>query len=682
MHTIKHLLFCCIILFSIVENTCAFGVSPYSYDDFLSTEEILAKYHDITPTQCASEIFLDALQSKTIPDDTPEYEARMWAKKIMQSSDVLIQVLECPEIKNLPEDKTINFTPITYTFQNGRTLNISYSSQPRILKQHILMSTKRSLTDNSINPELNNPEDPGIYMNTDPAWYAIMVVQHNSLSEFVGPGKNNTLSLKYINDNIDSIYPKGYMCTSKSAIALDNDTINKATRETVNMENDSNDYYVAGDVDLGWIMYAEIALDVVMWASGTAVGQIILTKLKDLSSVRAARKLFASIKQMKEIEEVSDYIKKMQKIKDTTENIENLTKNSKEYKKLIEKILKAKKAGEDQAEINKLAKQARELLDKSKKIDPSITSDVLRDAKQIDEKVKPIRDTIKEVSKEAEELAKASEDVEKYKEAAETLQDLMKFRRELTAYKRPITGNIITRALKSLRASNKGADIIAKANKVGRAGMSSTSAKIGDWLFEMTLKHGARFGRFERDVSMLYGAVTFLADMYDHTSNTSQEFTNGIEFKPLCLLSADDLQGYDNVVNYGMWLLWMGNSTDANDDDAAYLQAMDFATKFHYNLERTQDKDSTNCNVDIYVVRPIIRLDETDPSNVKGEMFYLFMNDIPWTTADQFGENVPDIKEWERVQSKLNEEDPLNKYRKTTENNDSIEILNENSVVE
>ena len=207
-----------------------------------------------------------------------------------------------------------------------------------------------------------------------------------------------------------------------------------------------------------------------------------------------------------------------------------------------------------------------------------------------------------------------------------------------------------------------------KAGKVARAGMSTRSAKMGHWLFDTTLKHGARLARFERDTGLIYGAVSFLGDMYDQTSSTSKEFSNGIEFKPLCLLSADDLAGQENVVNYGMWLMWVGNSTDPADDDAAYLQAMDFASKFYYRLDEYQDEHGADCNVDIYVVRPIIRLDETNVDNPKGELFYLFMNEIPWSTAEQFNAKVGNIEDWERTQSELDKQDPQNKYKQQTNN--------------
>ena len=95
------------------------------------------------------------------------------------------------------------------------------------------------------------------------------------------------------------------------------------------------------------------------------------------------------------------------------------------------------------------------------------------------------------------------------------------------------------------------------------------------------------------------------------------------------MLSADDLQGGQaDKVNYGMWLMWMGDSTNAADDNAAYLQAMDFAAKFHQDLSEHQNNTNSPCNVDIYVVRPILR----NPGTDNAEIFYLVMNDTPWTT--------------------------------------------------
>ena len=144
------------------------------------------------------------------------------------------------------------------------------------------MATKPSLPNGDPNPKLMDPNDPGKYLNTEPSWYAIMVVQHDSLSEFVGPEKNNTVSLKWLDDNIDHVYPKGYRCTSKSAITPTNDydTINKVVHEVVEIEKDSNDYYVAGDVNLEWVMYAEIAADIIISVATFGGGAVATGALK------------------------------------------------------------------------------------------------------------------------------------------------------------------------------------------------------------------------------------------------------------------------------------------------------------------------------------------------------------------------------------------------------------------
>ena len=488
-----------------------------------------------------------------------------------------------------------------------------------------MLATKRSLPNGDANPRLMDPNDPAKYLNTEPAWYAIMVVQHDSLKDFVGEDKNNTLSVKYINDHIDDIYPHGYFCTSKSALANDNDTINKVVHEVVNIEDDTNDYYVAGDVNLEWIMYAEIAADIILTVATVGVGEAAMIQLKTVRAFKTGKKLIKSMYELSKIKEVGQYIEKMRKIAQHTKDIEKLEKE-------IKTLKDAKEIAARRAEIKRL------------------------------------QDSVKTLEKEADNLAKTNKDVKKYKEQAEAYKDLDKYYKSLRAYRRPQTGNVIVRALKTLKAANTGAKTMRKAGKVARAGMSTRSAKMGHWLFDTTLKHGARLARFERDTGLIYGAVSFLGDMYDKTSTTSKEFSNGIEFKPLCLLSADDLAGQENVVNYGMWLMWVGNSTDPADDDAAYLQAMDFASKFYYRLDEYQDEHGADCNVDIYVVRPIIRLDETNVDNPKGELFYLFMNEIPWSTAEQFNAKVGNIEDWERTQSELDKQDPQNKYKQQTNN--------------
>ena len=639
---------------------------------FQTTEEILEQYRSEANTSCASEIFSKALfdNSGNISEDDDENKVRAWVKDVMHSPEVIEQVLQCPELQSISDETTIFFSPIEFEFPNGRKLTINHSTQPKVLKHHLLLSRKRSLPNGEDSPKLMDPNDPAKYMNTEPAWYAIMVVQHGSLSEFVGPDKNNTLSIKYINENIDKIYPKGYSCTSKSAWANDTDTINRVIHEVVDIEDDSNDYYVAGDVNLEWVFYAEIAADIIISVVTMGTGHAAMSGLKMARASRTAKNLMKSIKGLTKLDDVKKYMGVARKISQHADDIAKLEKNianAKKYEKALKNIENGKDVLKNQEEMKKILQAAKE-------IDPKITEDVLKNADAMKDSQKALKDSMKTLEKEAEAMEKASDNVKLYKKSSEALTDVMKYRRTMRAFRRPQTGNVITRSLKKMKAgvqsfhaANTGANMMRKAGSVARAGMSSTSAKIGDWLFDNTLKHGARLGRFYRDAGGIYAVMNFFFDMYDKTSSTSKEFSNGIEFKPLCLLSADDLEGQENVVNYGMWLMWIGNSTDPADDDAAYLQAMDFAEKFYYQIDEYQDSHINHCNIDIYVVRPIIRLDETNINDPKGEMFYLFMNEIPWSTNEQFNKNIGDIEEWERAQKDLETKDPFNKYKKHEE---------------
>ena len=609
-----------------------------SDSDILTAEEILAMAHpeseNLTP--CATQVFTQALYDEM--DDTdessPEAEIRAWAQTVMFDKDVLEEALDCPELKSVTNRlQTITFTPIYFQFPNGREITINYTTQLKVLDQKLLLADKPSLPNGDPNPRLMDTNDPAKYINTDPAWYAIMVVEHDSLSNFVGPNKNNTLSMKWINDNIDSIYPRGAFCTSKSALANDRYTINQVVHKLVEIENDSNDYYVAGDVNLEWIMYAEIIGEIALTIVTVGAGEAAIIGLKGARATRTAKNLKNSLKALTKLDDVQNYIQIARQITTKTDDIAKLGK----YEKTLKKLEKAQKRGKD---VKKYEKQIEETVRAAQKVDPSVTADTLKNTDKINEIQKTLKNDVEKLEKDAQKLEKESKNVQQYKKTADSFSDVMKYRRNLRAYRRPQTGNVITRnfkkigaAGKTLKTANTGAKTMTKAANVARAGMSSKTAKIGDWLIDSTLKNGARIARFERDLGFVYGAVVFLGDLYDRTSNTSQQYSNGIEFKPLCLLSADDLEGQENEVNYGMWLMWTGNSTDAADDDAAYLQAMDFAEKFNYVLNEYQDEHIQNCNVDIYVVRPIIRLDETNPDETTGELFYLFMNDIPWTSA-------------------------------------------------
>jgi len=579
MHIIKKFLILCIVALFPLHAMAVAGIeipdAEITSPDFVPVEDLL--YTEPTDTKCATKAFADALAAKVseIDESAPESDVQTWIFATFSKPDVLEQVLACPEIQNAPEDEPIKFIPIEYTFPGGRKIVINYETEPQILKQRLRLANKRGTPGTNPNPKIGDPDDDAIWTHTDPAWYGIMVVQAGALKDFAGDGKNNTISMKYINDNIDNLYPQGWSCTSKSALASDDDEINKAVTKTVNVKDDTNDYYVAGDVSLEWISYAEIALDVAITVATFGVGGAVLGATKAVRAAKALKTLGKSIKTLRK-----------------TESVVNYTKLSSKYARVakeLEQIDKAKDAAAYQ-------KKAQEL---------------------------------KNLEKNIHNLERTDDNVRNYKKATDAYRDLNKYRRNLRALRTPQRGNIAARAFRAFKAANTGGRTIKRGAKVARTSMRS--GKIKDWLFHSTMSNIGKLAKVEEAGGLLYGAISFIGDMYDYTESSTGTYTNGIDFKPLLLLSADDLQGQENVVNYGMWLMWAGDSVSAADDDAAYLQALDFAEKFWQDLKTYQDEAGTHvCNVDIYVVRPVIR----NPGEDDGELYYLIMNDEPWTTAE------------------------------------------------
>ncbi len=547
---------------------------PTTSPDFVPISDI----NQITPndTECATAVFADALanNSAAVSETDEDIVIRQWIYQTFANPDVLRAVMKCPEFANAADDETITLQPIKYVFPGGREIVINYETQPKILAQRITLGEKNELADLNPNPRID-PTDGTVWTNTDPAWYAIMVVESGTLDEFVGPGKNKTVSMRYINDNIDRLFPHGNQCTSKSALAGDRRMINVATRETVGIDNDTNDYYVAGDVSLQWISYLEIGLDVAITVLTMGGGTVILGATKSARASRALHGLTNTIKTLRTTDSVRDYVRISQQYTRVAEQLRNIDRVA------------------DAAQYERLAAQADDL------------ARTMRTLEQTDDNVR------------------------QYRNATNAFTSLNQYRRTLRSLRTPQRGNIIARAWRAIRAANTGGKTIRNAEKIARS--STLSGQIRDWLFQSTLTNAGALARLERTGGYIYGALRFFGGMYDWTETSTGEFTSGIDFKPLTLLSADDLQGQENVINHGMWLMWAGNAYSAADDDAAYLQAMDFANKFHFNLDKIQTEQNNHaCNVDIFVVRPIIH----NPGTDNAELYYLIMNDTPWTTRE------------------------------------------------
>lgn len=619
-------------------------------------------------TTCAQQVFAGALlaDSAAVSEQSPEFEIQAWIYKNFQDPSVVKKVLACPEVSALDEEDNLIVPPIEYQFPVSRKIVVNYETQPKILQQRVLLFGKQPLPcsgDECVSPRVGAPGDPNIWTNTEPAWYGILVVQAGALDAFIGEDKNNTISLKYFEDNFDAIYPKNHnttkiwqagggitapLCTSVSAFADDNDIVNLAAVKTIglgnNEEKDTNDYYVAGVASLEWVGWAQVAMDVAITVATVGGGTIVLGATKAVSATRAANELAKLMKELKALDSVKDYEKAINaasKSKNVIKELDAISDVSKlELGKAddLAKILKNSNATERMGQIEKNMRVAEQNLERTK--DVKYQYEINRQRNLFKTELETISKTkdakLTEITRLEKEMAEAEKlgDVKKLKEAQSAFSKLQDLRRGMKAWKIPQRGNVIARtwrAAKALRALNRGEKTISSGAKIGRAGMKS--GKIRDWLFQSTLKNVGRLAKMERQAGLLYAALKFGGDMYDMTETSTGEFTSNIKFTPLGLLSADDLTGQENVVNHGMWLLWAGDSVSPADDDAAFLQAMDFANKFNQDMQEVQDAASesgrsagTMCDVDIFVVRPIIR----NPDSDNPELFYLIMNDVPW----------------------------------------------------
>ena len=269
--------------------------------------------------------------------------------------------------------------------------------------------------------------------------------------------------MKWINDNIDAIYPHGYYCTSRSAWANDSDTINQVVHNVVDLEHDTNDYYVAGDINLEWVMYAEIAADIIITIATMGTGEAAMMSIRGARAVRASKNLVQTMAKMRKIEAVGKYAEKSAKIAQHADDIAKLEKNiknGKKYKKALDNLERAKKSGKN---VAKYQKEVDDIMDAARKIDPKITGDLLKDTDKLTDTQKELKEGLKTLEKEADEMADASKDVRKYREQEGALKDLVEYTKDLNAWRRPQTGNVITRPLKkmycfgkSLHAENNG----------------------------------------------------------------------------------------------------------------------------------------------------------------------------------------------------------------------------------
>ena len=621
-----------------------FPLTAFAAGDINTTAELLNAARPVN-TECATAEFENALRENSfmVNENDDRETVRDWIYDVIQSPEALGAVLSCPEIADADDVATL-FMPIKYTFPNGRTIEINYETQPRVLDQRFMLATKTELPTNDPNPSVASTDANATWVNTDPAWYGIMVTQSGALREFVGPNKNNTVAMKWVEDNIDSLYPRNMdgWCSTKTGIGakVNNAMVHDVIHDhTAKHDGDKNNYYIAGDRNLKWISAVEITVDIVLSVVSWGGFAVASGAAKGARAARAASRLRESLKALVKFESVQKYLRHSLQVAKYTKEIDNmndLAKSIRNIEKLEQALAKASKGSTKYEKIAKQLENARKLKSQNMwKVGRAGQGiDKAEDIEKLEKLIAQNRKSIGEIEKTMAEMARADKNVAEYVKEYDALKDVIKYSKELKTFKTARTGNIISRTWqgaknlgKSAKAARTGTKTLDRAEKAAR--QASKSGRARDWLFHSTRRNIGRVARVGEDLAALNFVVGIIGGFYDWADTETDEFTNGIDMKPLLLLSADSIEGQDNVVNYGMWLMWAGDSTNATDDDTAYLQAMDFAQKFWQDLTEIQDETGRHaCDVDIYVVRPIIRNPGTDFQ----ELYWLIMNDEPWST--------------------------------------------------
>ncbi len=133
---------------------------------------------------------------------------------------------------------------------------------------------------------------------------------------------------------------------------------------------------------------------------------------------------------------------------------------------------------------------------------------------------------------------------------------------------------------------------------------------------------GVTWGQRIKRAAMTTGGIglgTALIQAFGYSS-ASTEILDNVKFNSFGLLSADDLEGRDNVVSHGAWIQF-DESGEINTDDALN-EALAFAEAFQEDMN-TINKEDPQCDVDIYVVQPGI----SNPEKIgTREVYYVIQN--------------------------------------------------------
>ncbi len=159
---------------------------------------------------------------------------------------------------------------------------------------------------------------------------------------------------------------------------------------------------------------------------------------------------------------------------------------------------------------------------------------------------------------------------------------------------------------------------LAKPWRLVKPGLATLKPKNVAKLYGPGVKWGDRIKRAAITAGGV-GLGTALIQAFGYSS-ASTEIMENVKFNSFGLLSADDLEGRDNVVSHGAWIQFE-ESGEINPADTLN-EALAFAEAFQEDLSKINAEDP-QCDVDIYVVQPGI----SNPEKLgTREVYYIIQN--------------------------------------------------------
>ena len=134
---------------------------------------------------------------------------------------------------------------------------------------------------------------------------------------------------------------------------------------------------------------------------------------------------------------------------------------------------------------------------------------------------------------------------------------------------------------------------------------------------------GVSWGQRIKRAALTAGGValgTELIKAFGYSSANVKDYADGVGFNSFGLLSADDLDGRENVVSHGAWIEFSETGEVSPDD--TLNEALAFAEAFQKDMDSVNKSDPL-CDVDIYVVQPGI----SNPAKLgTKEIYYIIQN--------------------------------------------------------